>query len=307
MKVSKHARWLIPIIVVAVAAATICTVFFVSPSSAAHLSEISTEYIPELSWAEPLADIALLNVQPHVFHSESLNRDTSYYIYLPPGYQTRPDQRYPVLYMLHGMSGTNSEWLQYGLLRTADAMMRSGKIRPFIIVLPQGDKEYWVDHANNGPRWGTYVTHDVIAEIDSHYRTLADRPHRAIGGLSMGGHGAMQLAINNPDLFSVVGAHSPALRTYENTFAFFGDRAYFDAHNPLALCKKYPKVVSRFKLWVDIGQADQWAPAAQAFHEQLVQLGIPHTWHEYPGGHTGEYWGSHAGEYLQFYSASFSD
>ncbi|MFN8485399.1 MAG: alpha/beta hydrolase-fold protein [Anaerolineae bacterium] len=307
MTFSKHARWLIPLIAVVVAAATIFTVIFASPSSAARLTEGSTEYIPELGWAETLSDVSRLSVETHVFHSETLNRDTPYYVYLPPDYQTHPNQRYPVLYMLHGMSGTNAEWLQYGLLRSADQMMRAGQIRPFIIVLPQGDKEYWVDHANNGPRWGTYVTHDVVAEIDGHYRTLADRPHRAIGGLSMGGHGAMQLAINSPDLFAVVGAHSPALRTYENTFAFFGDRAYFDAHNPLALCKKYPKVVSRFKLWVDIGREDPWAGAAEAFHEQLVQLGIPHTWNEYAGGHSGDYWGNHAAEYLQFYSDSFAD
>ncbi len=307
MTFSRHTRWLILLIGFVVATATIFEVVFASPSSAARLTHGSTEYIPELGWAETLSDLSRLNVESHVFHSESLNRDTPYYIYLPPGYDSQPDTRYPVLYMLHGMSGTNAEWLQYGLLRTADQMMRGGEIRPFIIVLPQGDKEYWVDHANNGPRWGTYVTHDVVAEIDNHYRTLADRPHRAIGGLSMGGHGAMQLAINTPDLFSVVGAHSPALRTYENTFAFFGDRAYFDAHNPLALCKKYPKVVSRFKLWVDIGAADPWAPAAEAFHDQLVQLGIPHTWHEYAGGHSGDYWGDHADEYLQFYSESFAD
>ena len=108
---------------------------------AARLTEGSTEYIPELGWAETLSDVSRLSVETHVFHSETLNRDTPYYVYLPPDYQTHPNQRYPVLYMLHGMSGTNAEWLQYGLLRTADQMMRAGQIRPFIIVLPQEREE----------------------------------------------------------------------------------------------------------------------------------------------------------------------
>lgn len=242
------------------------------------------------------------HVEQRVFSSATLGNDMPYYIYLPPGYEDHPELHYPVLYMLHGMSGTNAEWLRYGLLTTADTMIRQGEIQPLIIVLPQGDRAYWVDHANNGPRWGTYVTQDVITEIDGHFRTLADRDHRAIGGLSMGGHGAMQLAINHPNLFSVVGAHSPALRTYETSFPFFGDRAYFDAHNPLSLSKKYPDVMRRLKLWIDIGHDDSWAPAARAFHTQLNGLDIAHIWHEYPGGHTGEYWSSHAPEYLRFYS-----
>ena len=136
----------------------------------------------------------------------SLNRAMSYYIYFPPGYDSNPTTRYPVLYMLHGVSGTITEWLGYGLLGRAHDMMVAGQISQFIIVLPQGDQGYWVDQANGGPLWGTYVARDVVSEIDSQFRTLADRDHRAVGGLSMGGYGALELAILYPDVFGVAGA-----------------------------------------------------------------------------------------------------
>jgi poly(3-hydroxybutyrate) depolymerase len=94
-------------------------------------------------------------VQKRTFLSANLDREMPYYVYLPPGYDTQPETRYPVLYMLHGMGGSNAEWLGYGLLGRAHDMMSVGQSAPFLIVLPQGDQGYWMDHAAGGPRWGT--------------------------------------------------------------------------------------------------------------------------------------------------------
>ena len=84
-----------------------------------------------------------------------------------------------------------------------------------IIVLPQGDKGYWVDNANDGPRWGEYLSHDLVNIIDTSYRTLRTPDSRAIGGLSMGGYGALYQAFTHPDIFGVVGAHSPSLHRWD--------------------------------------------------------------------------------------------
>src|SRR5437867_3133913 len=152
------------------------------------------------------------DVRTVTFKSLALGRAMPYSISLPPGYA--PSKRvYPVLYMLHGMSGTNDEWREYGIFDAADRMIRSGEIRPLIIVLPQGDKAYWVDHAlpTDQEAWGRYMAKDVVADVDARYRTVADLAHRAIGGVSMGAHGAVQLALNYPDTFSIVGAHSLVL------------------------------------------------------------------------------------------------
>src|SRR5207247_1885175 len=150
------------------------------------------------------------------------------------GYDSSTAARFPALYMLHGIGtgtgGSDSEWYAYGLLERADQLMRAGEMPPFLIVLPQGDGGYWVDQADGGPRWGTYTARDVVGEIDGHFRTAADRAHRAIGGLSMGADGALQLAMRYPDVFGAAGADSPTLRACRDAPPFFGDEAYFDAH-----------------------------------------------------------------------------
>jgi enterochelin esterase-like enzyme len=245
-------------------------------------------------------------IEKRTFLSVTLNRVMPYYVYLPPGYDSAPNTRYPVLYMLHGISGSNDEWLNYGLLSRANEMMRVGQISQFLIVLPQGDQGYWLDQAGGGPRWGTYVVRDVVNEIDANFRTLADRQHRAIGGLSMGGYGALQLAINYPDVFGVAGAHSPSLHDHATAPAFFGDQAYFDAHDPVYLYGAHPDIARTLKLWIDDGQQDNWLPVIDSFHQLLQARSIPHEWRVLPGGHVGEYWSTYVPDYLQFYSSALS-
>ena len=180
--------------------------------------------------------------------------------------------------MLNGMSGTNAEWRGYGIFDAADRMIRAREIRPMIIVLPQGDKAYWVDHAIPTDRepWGRYMANDVVAAVDGSFRTRADAPHRAIGGVSMGAHGAMQLALNYPGTLSVVGAHSLVLLRYGTAPAYFGT------------------------------EADPWSKLAEQFNGELSTLGIAHQWHEWSGDHSASYWSQHLDEYLRFYGSSLA-
>ena len=94
---------------------------------------------------------SLQNIQ---FYSPALGRDMPYFVYLPPDYQ-RDLRRYPVLYMLHGNSGSYEEWPGYGLVGAADRMIAARDILPMIIVMPQGDFSYWVNHADGGPSTAT--------------------------------------------------------------------------------------------------------------------------------------------------------
>jgi len=98
--------------------------------------------------------------------SPALGQPMPITVFLPPGYETS-SQRYPVLYMLHGLGGHRDEWEGYGMFDTANAMMRSGEIPPFIIVLPEGSDGYWFNHADNGARWGDYLAHDVVNAVDA--------------------------------------------------------------------------------------------------------------------------------------------
>jgi len=237
--------------------------------------------------------------------SASLGKEMSYAVYLPPGYDSAETARYPVLYMLHGLGGNYLTWKEDGLFDAATSLIQSGGIGPMIIVTPEGERGYWIDQAGSGPRFGSYVSRDLISTIDHEYRTLPNRLMRAIGGMSMGGHGALQLALNNPDKFGIIGAHSVALRRHEQAFAYFGDKQYFEANDPVSLCSKNPVQVKRFSIWVDIGTKDGWYGPAEAFHRQLDGASVPHEWHVFSGDHDDAYWQAHAGDYLRFYSKSF--
>jgi S-formylglutathione hydrolase FrmB len=203
------------------------------------------------------------------------------------------------------MGGNHTiEWLAYGLLDRADQLTRAGVIRPMIIVLPEGEKSYWVDHADGGPAWGAYVAEDMVAEIDSTLRTIASPCARAIGGNSMGAHGAMQLALTHPDVFSVVGAHSPTLRDHDDSLPYFGDEAYFAQHDPRTLVRTQTAAARRLRWFVDIGDKDPWLPAALDFHAELLELQIPHDFKVSPGPHDNEYWIGQQNRYLVEYSGA---
>jgi enterochelin esterase-like enzyme len=246
-------------------------------------------------------------IRTMTFHSAALGRAMPYAIYLPPGYASA-SARYPVLYMLHGMSGTNAEWRGYGIFDQADRMIRAGELDPMIIVLPQGDRAYWVDHALPTDReaWGRYMALDVTAAVDAAFRTRADAPHRAIGGVSMGAHGAMQLALNYPGTFSVVGAHSLVLRRYDTAPAYFGSRSDWANRDPMQLVHAKAQAVRSLALWIDIGSADPWSKLAEQFNAELTTLGVAHQWHQWSGDHSASYWSQHLADYLRFYGSSLT-
>jgi enterochelin esterase-like enzyme len=236
------------------------------------------------------------------FYSPALDRKMNYWVYLPPDY-AKSNQSYPVLYMLHGRDATSAQWKSFGLFTQADQLIRAGTIAPLIIVTPQGDFGYWMNHVDSGPRWGDYVTQDLIGHIDATYRTLPDRAHRAIGGVSMGGHGAIQLALNHPALFAVVGGHSPVFRNQAQALPFFGTGAEYRKRDPVSLVRARPQALS-FALWLDMGTSDPWIESTAAFHALLTADKIAHSWHTGPGRHEADYWERHIPAYLRWYDAA---
>jgi putative tributyrin esterase len=250
--------------------------------------------------------------------SAALGRSLPYRIYLPAGYEApdalaaadggAPLKRYPVLYLLHGLGSGARQWARLGLEAELD---RQGA--QVIVVTPAGKAGYWVNHADGGPRWGDYVTQDLVAHIDATYRTVPTREGRGIGGISMGGHGALQLALNSPDLFGAVGAHSPAFRTRDQAPAFLGGTTLTlsSAHapSPDAYAKRDPiTLVSRSQatppaLWVDIGESDRWAPRARELETALRDRKWALQWSPRPGDHTNEYWAGRIPDYVSWYRA----
>jgi S-formylglutathione hydrolase FrmB len=213
-----------------------------------------------------------------------------------------------VIYLLHGQSGRYDEWSGYGVEMVANDLWSGGKLGAVIMVAPQGGLGYWMNQdggALRGTQWGDYVAKDLVRHMDGTYRTIARRDARAIGGLSMGGHGALQLALNYPETFGTAGAHSPSIRAEGSAPAFFGTGSFFLNRDPVSLVGR-SEIKQPPRLWIDAGTNDPWRPAAEALHKALVAKGWPHEWRVFTGEHDGWYWGDHLWEYLPFYSGAFT-
>ncbi len=239
-------------------------------------------------------------------YAPTVDVHTSYRALLPAGYDATT-RRYPVLYMLHGVAGDSSEWQSIGLLEAADRMMQRGEIDPFIIVLPNGGAKYWVNSPVSG-RWADYVVNDVVKQIDREFRTIDDPRARAIGGLSMGGEGALRIALTNPSVFGTAAAHSPSLRTAFDQFApelqeVFVDEATWRSVTPLWLVVDTDTAYG-LNLSIDIGEDDPWRANVELLHERMVSRGIAHRFEVLPGEHAAEYWIDNVDHYLAFYSSA---
>jgi enterochelin esterase-like enzyme len=191
-------------------------------------------------------------------------RDT--YVYLPPEYfdAAQPNRRFSVLYMLHGSPGVSLDWLRGGYIdRAMDELREQHRIQPFIVVLPDFNGGYWRDteceDIKGGPQVQTYLTTDVVAYIDSHFRTLADRAHRAIGGLSTGGYCALNLGLRHQDVYSAIVSHSGYFKPDVNRYTrdlFRGDKLARLANTPAWYLRTIP-LVSPLGVYLDVGAQDR--------------------------------------------------
>jgi len=249
--------------------------------------------------------VAIGHVEVRTFWSTSLERTMPYRVYLPPGY-AEGTRHYPSLYLLHGMGGSDREWQDLGIASAADRLIAAGQIAPLIIVMPEGARSYWVDQASGGEQWGHYTAVDLVNEIDATYRTIERTRSRAIGGLSMGAHGALQLALNYPGEFGAVGAHSLVLRRFDSIPSYFGNATEFAARDPMQIVPARGPGSCTFALWIDIGASDPWTGLAEQFESELTDLGVRHEWHLWSGDHSGTYWSAHLDDYLRFYNASLN-
>lgn len=142
-------------------------------------------------------------------HSAALGRDFPFVIYLPDGY-ARSEQRYPVLYLLHGAGGDEMTWeTEGGIKATADRLIQRGEIPPSIIVMPGCRDCWWVDGAVDKAE--TAFWSDLVPTIERRYRTIEGREGRFVAGLSAGGYGAVRFAMKYPERIAAAAALSPAV------------------------------------------------------------------------------------------------
>jgi enterochelin esterase-like enzyme len=205
-------------------------------------------------------------------------------IYLPPCYDEKVEQRYPVLYLLHGQTYTDDQWIRLGATAALDRLVLSGGSIPFITVFP--DDRYW--NLPPGPAFGQRLVEGLVPYIDANYRTLPDRQHRAIGGLSRGAGWALRLGLTRWDLFGTIGLHSLAI--------------------PQSDVSQVPDWLSvippsaRPHVFMDLGDNDPELIRARQVETYFNDFELAHEWHLYTGGHTEEYWSAHVEEYIQWYA-----
>ncbi|MGB7116550.1 MAG: alpha/beta hydrolase-fold protein [Anaerolineales bacterium] len=218
-----------------------------------------------------------------------LRQPLEYRIYLPPCYDQQPDRRYPVLYLFHGQGFTADQWERLGVDETANVFIAEKVLAPFIIVMPH---DRFGDHSSMS-KFGQVIMEVLIPWIDKTYRTLPERDHRAVGGLSRGGGWAFDLGFSHWELFGAVGAHSPALLNN-------------DTNNMSNMLDQIPIELSP-RIYIDTGDRDRPTIIESAYllGDLLNKKGIPHEWYLFTGSHNEDYWRNHLEGYLRWYAKNW--
>jgi putative tributyrin esterase len=257
------------------------------------------------------------------FYSPAVDRTMKYNIVLPYGYEEDTDIRYPVLYLLHGLTQNYTVWAMQGVPFYAG-------MYNVIVVMPDGGNSWYVNYAeSSGDQkndWEDHIIEDVIGHVDSNYRTIASREGRAITGLSMGGYGAITLGLRHPEMFVSIGTTSGALEYGREAAARlragevrerpdrsstpnaaigipgFSSQAertplgrdfvtaeQADAYDPFVLIQRVPPDQVPH-IYIDCGTEDGLIDGARELASILIQKNLPFDYMQQAGRHNGEYW-----------------
>lgn len=215
------------------------------------------------------------------YDSKSVGTRRKMNVYTPPGYTA--DKKYPVLYLLHGIGGDETEWQR--LCRPEvilDNLIADGQATPMIVVMPNGRAQKY-DRADgnvfaSAPAFEKFeadLLEDVIPTIESRYSTIPDREHRALAGLSMGGGQSLNFGLGNLDVFAWVGGFSSAPNTKP----------------PAELVPDPAAAREQLKLlWLSCGNKDGLIRISQDVHAHLKKSDVPHVWHVDSHGHDAPEW-----------------
>jgi enterochelin esterase-like enzyme len=254
---------------------------------------------PEAPAWQRVRDVPHGVMQRLEYQSKSIGKPREAIVYLPPGYDSATE-RYSVLYLLHGAGGDESVWperMQANVI--LDNLIADGELEPLVVVMPHG----FTNRMPNDERPRTAAAYksemeefardfvsDLVPLVETRYRVVADRAHRAIAGNSMGGGQALAVGLTHPEMFSSVASFSAAMQI-ANSPAWGGidmdtALANADALNELDL------------LWVGCGTEDSLFSVNKQFSEQLTEAGVEHTFRSTPGAHTPTVWSRYLHEVL---------
>jgi enterochelin esterase-like enzyme len=231
----------------------------------------------------PTATPGCADEQGSILQSElidpDLPRSLPYRIYIPACVE-RSFGRLPTLYLLHGLSYTDSQWDDLGADEVAEQLIRLGVAQPFLIVMP------W---ERLGLEYESTIVDYLVPFIEAEYGGSPDRALRAIGGISRGGGWALRIGMGHSDLFGAVGLHSPAVLVP-------------DLFNLAGWIQAGPKP----RLWIDIGDRDPLRFSVQDLTEQLDELNAEYQFTQFAGYHEPLYWSLHLEDYMRWYISNWN-
>jgi S-formylglutathione hydrolase FrmB len=240
--------------------------------------------------------------------SKLMGRDMPYRVILPAGYTKNTQLRYPVIYLLHGLSGHFDNWTD----KTKLALYAAAY--DFVIVTPEGNDGWYTNSATvPNDKYESYIIDELIPAIDKEFRTQADREHRVIAGLSMGGYGSVKFGLKYPNLFSIVGSFSGAFDAPMRTIksgnnwpsipSVFGpeDSKKRPENNIFDLLRGFdPSKLSFIPfIYFACGTEDPFITINRDFDTLLLEKKVPHEYRELPGKHAWDFWDQQVEEFLQ--------
>ena len=240
--------------------------------------------------------------------SPSMHKEIRCVVIKPGNYSTGA-KSYPVVYLLHGYGGSYSQWpkLAPQLINKADELQ-------LILVCPDGGVGSWYldSPVDSSFRYETFVSKELMTYVDSHFHTQPDRKHRAVTGLSMGGHGGLYLAIRHPDLYGAAGSTSGGvdIRPFPKNWDLakrLGDtlccKQNWESNTVINLADSLHR--GELKLIIDCGTGDFFLQVNRNLHQKLLQMNIEHDYIERPGAHNNDYWKNSIDYQLLFFKKYF--
>jgi putative tributyrin esterase len=243
-------------------------------------------------------------LREETINSAALGREMKYRVLLPNGYDTSP-KRYPVLYLLHGLGGNYTDWTMRSNLAEYSRSF------PLIIVMPDGENSWYTNTVDGASKFEDYIATDLPADVVRKFRTINSRYGRSIAGLSMGGYGALKLALKRPAQFAVAGAFSGAfsitqdLETKLDATNAAGVKTIFGPaesqarkDNDVLMLAAAMKPAGAPYVYVDCGIADGLLQTNRDVVQAIHKSGVAYEYHEVAGAHTWDYWDRRIREFL---------
>ena len=253
--------------------------------------------------------------------SKILARSVRFCALLPPAYDAQPEQRFPVLYWLHGLGQNEQAFVNAGGPAMVEDLRGRGRIRDFIIITPDGARTFYLNSHDGKTRYEDFFLREFLPAIEHRYRIEAGRGTRGVSGVSMGGFGALHFGLKYPETFGAMSAHSAAVMEQppaalnggarigflEEVFGSPVDRAFWDRQSLFTLAK-HASPAESWRIYFDCGSEDDFGfeDGNQALDRTLTRRGIRHEFHLYPGNHSWNYFAAHIPASLEFHSKAFA-